>query len=82
MTIMFWVMLKAEILLNAQALSLYTYIAFSYSLRSIILFANMNVSRHILVVDTSVLAKSIMGRREYQILDMLSEMVWHWQCSM
>jgi hypothetical protein len=37
----------------------------SYSLRSIILFANIDVSRHILVVDTSVLAKSNMGRREY-----------------
>jgi hypothetical protein len=29
-------------------------------------FANVDVSRHILVVDTSVLAKSNMGRREYQ----------------
>jgi hypothetical protein len=37
----------------------------TYSLRSIILFANTNVSRHILVVDTSILAKSNMGRREY-----------------
>jgi hypothetical protein len=36
-----------------------------YSLRSIILFTNLDVSRHILVVDTSVLAKSNMGRREY-----------------
>jgi hypothetical protein len=35
-----------------------------YSLRLIILFANIDVSRHILVLDTSVLAKSIMGRRE------------------
>jgi hypothetical protein len=36
-----------------------------YSLRPIILFANMDVSRHILVVDTFVFAKSNMGRREY-----------------
>jgi hypothetical protein len=35
-----------------------------YSLRPIILFANTDVSRHILVIDTSVLAKSNMGRRE------------------
>jgi hypothetical protein len=37
-----------------------------YSLRPIILFANVDVSRHILVVDTSVLAKSNMDRREYK----------------
>jgi hypothetical protein len=30
-----------------------------------ILFANIDISRHILVVDTSVVAKSNMGRREY-----------------
>jgi hypothetical protein len=35
------------------------------SLRPIILFANMDVSRHILLIDTSVLVKSNMGRREY-----------------
>jgi hypothetical protein len=35
-----------------------------YSLRPIILFVNVDVSRHILVVDTSVLAKSNMDRRE------------------
>jgi hypothetical protein len=40
---------------------------FKYSLRSIILFANIDVSRHILVIDTSVFAKSNMGQREYQI---------------
>jgi hypothetical protein len=38
-----------------------------YSLRSIILFANIDVSRHILVVDTSVLAKSNLDWREYLI---------------
>jgi hypothetical protein len=38
---------------------------FQYSLRSIILFANVDVPRHILVVDTSILAKSNMDRREY-----------------
>jgi hypothetical protein len=36
-----------------------------YSLWPIILFANVDVFRHILVIDTSVLAKSNMGRREY-----------------
>jgi hypothetical protein len=35
-----------------------------YSLQPIIHFANVDVSRHILVVDTSVLAKSNIGRRE------------------
>jgi hypothetical protein len=35
-----------------------------YSLRLILLFVNIYVSRHILVVDTSVLAKSNMGRLE------------------
>jgi hypothetical protein len=37
-----------------------------YSLRPIILFANIDVSRHILVVDTFVFAKSNIGRREYK----------------
>jgi hypothetical protein len=36
-----------------------------YSLRPILFFTNIDVSRHILVVDTSVLAKSIIDRREY-----------------
>jgi hypothetical protein len=40
-----------------------------YSLRPIILFANMDISRYILVVDTSILAKSNMGRREYFFLN-------------
>jgi hypothetical protein len=34
-------------------------------LRSIILFANTDVSRHILVINTSILMKSNMDRREY-----------------
>jgi hypothetical protein len=38
-----------------------------YSLRSILLFVNTDISRHILVVDISVSAKSNMGRREYFI---------------
>jgi predicted CDP-diglyceride synthetase/phosphatidate cytidylyltransferase len=38
-----------------------------YSLWSIILFTNIDVSRYILVVDTSVLVKSNMGWREYNI---------------
>jgi hypothetical protein len=36
-----------------------------YSLRSVILFANVDVSRYILVIDASVLAKCNMGRKEY-----------------
>jgi hypothetical protein len=35
------------------------------SLRHIILFTNIDVSRHILVIDTSVLTKSNMSQREY-----------------
>jgi hypothetical protein len=38
-----------------------------YSLRSIILFASVDISRYILVVDTSVLAKNNIGRRKYRI---------------
>jgi hypothetical protein len=37
----------------------------SYSLRSIILFVNIDVFRYILIINTSVLAKSNMSRREY-----------------
>jgi hypothetical protein len=40
----------------------------SYSLRLIILFVNIDVSKHILVIDTSVLVKSNMERKEYLIL--------------
>jgi hypothetical protein len=47
----------------------YSYIMFSeekkYSLRSILLFTSMDVSRHILELDTSILMKSNMDRREY-----------------
>jgi hypothetical protein len=39
---------------------------FLYSLRSILLFANTDVSTTKMCLDTSILAKSIMGRREYQ----------------
>jgi hypothetical protein len=39
-----------------------------YPLRPILLFVNIDVSRHILVIDISVLTKSNMGRREYYIL--------------
>jgi hypothetical protein len=38
-----------------------------YFLRSIILFANIDISRHILVIDTSILVKINMGRRKYFI---------------
>jgi hypothetical protein len=44
-----------------------------YSLQPIILFASMDVSRHILVIDTSVLTKSNMGQREYKVSDLLSK---------
>jgi hypothetical protein len=37
----------------------------SYSLRPILLFANTDVSTTKICLDTSTLAKSIMGRREY-----------------
>jgi hypothetical protein len=37
-------------------------------LRPIILFANIDVSRNSLVVDTSILVKSNMGRRGYYAL--------------
>jgi hypothetical protein len=39
-----------------------------YSLRSIIFFANIVVSTHISVIDTSILAKSNIGQREYNSL--------------
>jgi hypothetical protein len=37
-----------------------------YSLRSVLLFANIDVSRHILVIDTSILAniETYLDRRE------------------
>jgi hypothetical protein len=38
-----------------------------YSLRPILLVVNIDVPRHILVVDISVLVKSNMDRREYMI---------------
>jgi hypothetical protein len=41
------------------------YYDYNYSLRPILLFANTDVSRHILVVDTSILMKSNMDRKEY-----------------
>jgi hypothetical protein len=36
-----------------------------YSFRPVILFANIDVSRYILVINIYVLAKSNMGQREY-----------------
>jgi hypothetical protein len=38
-----------------------------YSLQSILPFGNTDVSRYILVLDTSIFAKGNMGRREYCI---------------
>jgi hypothetical protein len=37
-----------------------------YSHRSIILIANTDISRYVLVINTFILAKSIMSQREYQ----------------
>jgi hypothetical protein len=51
--------------LNELILSIGVTRVFNYSLQPIILFANMDVFRHVLVIDTSVLAKSNMDRREY-----------------
>jgi hypothetical protein len=45
-----------------------------YSLRPIILFVNIDVFKHILVVDTFVLEKSNMDWREYLILDKLESL--------
>jgi hypothetical protein len=40
---------------------------YSYSLRPILLFVNMNVFTTKMCLNTSILAKSIIGRREYNI---------------
>jgi hypothetical protein len=40
-------------------------IRINYSLRSILLFVNMDICTTKMCLDTSTLAKSIMGRREY-----------------
>jgi hypothetical protein len=45
-----------------------------YSLRPILLFADTNVSGLILVIDASVLAKSIMGRRSISYFCLLFPM--------
>jgi hypothetical protein len=42
-----------------------SWLQFTYSLRFIILFTNIDVSRYILVIDTSILAKSNVDQREY-----------------
>jgi hypothetical protein len=44
-----------------------------YSLRLILLFVNTDVSSNKMCLDKSILAKSIMGWREYYIL-------WHLAC--
>jgi hypothetical protein len=43
---------------------------FNYSLRPIILFANTDISITKMYLDTSTLAKSIMGRRKYVFLNL------------
>jgi hypothetical protein len=39
-----------------------------YSIRFILLDSNIDVSRHILTVDTSILVANNMDRREYNII--------------
>jgi hypothetical protein len=46
-----------------------------YSLRLILLFSNIDVSRHILVIDIFILTKSNMGRREYISLFMYMPLI-------
>jgi hypothetical protein len=58
-----------------NAVNLYITILTRYSLRPIVLFANIDVSRHILVLDTSVLAKSNMGRREFFCISRMSDII-------
>jgi hypothetical protein len=53
--------------IDAEKIQIYVLIIFlkdklCYSLRPILLFANTDVYRHILVVDTSILAKNDMDR--------------------
>jgi hypothetical protein len=48
---------------NDGSIDVYSY-RFNYSLRPILLFANMDVSTTKRYLDISVLAKNIMGRRE------------------
>jgi hypothetical protein len=44
-----------------------------YFLRSIILFANIDIFRHILLIDTFVFVKNNMDRREYYILEYFTD---------
>jgi hypothetical protein len=53
-----------------------------YSFQSILLFVNIDVSRHILVIDISVLAKSNMGRREYILIILFYLVLFLWINSM
>jgi hypothetical protein len=53
---------------------------FKYSLRPIIFFVNIDISKHILVIDTSILTKSNMDRREYMILEQLKSHISHMLC--
>jgi hypothetical protein len=50
---------------------------FMYSLRPILLFSKTDVSITKICLDTSILAKSIMGRREYFILMKRCFNSWH-----
>jgi hypothetical protein len=42
-----------------------TLVSFNYFLESVLLFANTDVSTTKICLGTSILAKSVMGRREY-----------------
>jgi hypothetical protein len=48
---------------------------FKYSLRSILLFDNMDVSTTKMCLDTYILAKSNMGRREYMSAYQIKHMI-------
>jgi hypothetical protein len=68
---------KAKLLLLLRSVQHHPdlYNNMNYSLRPIILFVNIDVSRHILMVDTSVFVKSNMGRREYLVFFLLKRSV-------
>jgi hypothetical protein len=58
-------LLQLPILLPSTSLYYQLISKLLYSLRSILLFANTDVSITKMCLDTSLLAKSIMSRREY-----------------
>jgi hypothetical protein len=55
-------------------------IEYRYSLRPIILFANIDVSKHVLVVDTFIFVKSIISQRKYKFSSVASTLGNLWFC--